>query len=129
MGKSDCSYTLSEVWYFYELEKLWKFGVPNRMFQYTCIFTPLTKTAKCSLVVIIVMNKNDDCGMSVEITLISGGRSENEVRMALFVSTDATPIMFIIGELVAERLSSVSMVEEKILTATYLKIIVRWIQL
>jgi len=75
------------------------------------------------------MNKNDDCGMSVEITLISGGRSENEVRMALFVSTDATPIMFIIGELVAERLSSVSMVEEKILTATYLKIIVRWIQL
>jgi len=45
VGKSDCSYTLSEAWYFYELEKLWKFGVPNPVFQDTCIFTPLSKSA------------------------------------------------------------------------------------
>lgn len=64
--------------------------------------------AKCSVVVIIVMNKNDDCGMSVEIILISEGRSENK-----FVSTEVTSIMFIKEELVAERLSSVSRVEEK----------------
>jgi len=60
------------------------------------------------------MNKNEDCGLSVEITLICEGRSENKfVRRFKFVSTEATPIMFIIEELVAERLSSVSRVEEK----------------
>ena len=51
---------------------------------------------------------------TVEIALISEGRSENTfVWRFKFVSTEATPIMFIIGELVAERLWSVSRIEEK----------------
>jgi hypothetical protein len=33
---------------------------------------------KCSVAVIIVMNKNDECGVSDEIALISEGRSENK---------------------------------------------------
>jgi hypothetical protein len=54
---------------------------------------------KCWAVVIIVMNKNDDCGMNVEIALISEGRPENKFVLRFkFVSTEATPIMFIIRE-------------------------------
>ena len=38
---------------------------------------------KCSVVGIIVMNNSEDCGMSVEIALISEGRSENKFVLLL----------------------------------------------
>jgi hypothetical protein len=63
------------------------------MFQDICIFTPLPKIAHqmfgsgnyC-------LDKNDDCGVSVKIALISEGRSENKFVLRLkFVSTEASP--------------------------------------
>jgi hypothetical protein len=45
------------------------------------------------------MNKNDDCGMSVKIALISESRSENKFVLRFkFASIEATPITFITRE-------------------------------
>ena len=69
------------------------FRTPVSLLHYQRVLT------KCSVVVIIVMNKNDDCGMNVEIALSPEGRSENKFLLRFkFVSTEATPIMFIIRE-------------------------------
>ena len=79
VGKSDCSYTLSEVSIF----KSWK-NSGSLVSRTECFRTPVALPyyqrvlIKCLVVVIIVMNKNDDCGVSVEIGLISEGRSENK---------------------------------------------------